>query len=99
MALDAEPRIYDAIWDNFSGSIRVLLHNRYVFTPFWKHHNGVEGFEDWKEWFRASERRVRRSLEERDTVRVLRLGFDRLHVLRNRIVHGGATGNNRVNRD
>ena len=43
VALDAGQRIYDAIWDNFSGPIRVLLHNKYVFTPFWKHHNGVEG--------------------------------------------------------
>ena len=64
-----------------------------------KHHNGVEGFEDWEEWFRASERRFRRALEERDTVRVLRLDFDRLYVLRNQIVHGGATWNSRVNRD
>ena len=63
VALDSGQRIYDAIWDNFSGPIRVLLHNKYVFTPFWKHHNGVEGFEDWEEWFRASERRFRRALE------------------------------------
>ena len=47
VALDAGQRIYDAIRDNFSGPIRVLLHNRYVFSPFWKHDNGVEGFEDW----------------------------------------------------
>ena len=99
VALDAGQRIYDAIWDNFSGPIRVLLHNKYVFTPFWKHHNGVAGFEDWEEWFRASECRFRRALEERDTVRVLRLVFDRLYVLRNQIVHGGATWNSRVNRD
>ena len=92
-------RIYDAIWDNFSGPIRVLLHNKYVFAPFWKHHNGVEGFGDWEEWFRASERRFRRALEERDTVRVLRFVFDRLYLLRNQIVHGGATWNSRVNRD
>ena len=97
--LDADQRIYDAIWDNFSGPIRVLLHNEYVFTPFWKHHNGAEGFEGWEEWFRASERRFRRALEERDTVRVLRLVFDRLYVLRNQIVHGGATWNSQVNRD
>ena len=97
--LDAGQRIYDAIWDNFSGPIQVLLHNKYVFTPFWKHHNAVEGFGDWEEWFRASERRFRRALEERNTVRVLRLVFDRLYLLRNQIVHGGATWNSRVNRD
>ena len=54
---------------------------------------------DSEEGFRASERRSRRALEERDTARVLRLVFDRLHVLRNRIVHRGVTWNSRVNRD
>ena len=91
VALDAGQRIYDAIWDNFSGRIRLLLHNKYVFTPFWKHHNGVERFEDWEDWFRASQRRFRRALEERHTVRVLSLAFDRLYVLRNQIIHSGAT--------
>ena len=76
----------------------MFLHNRYVFTHFWKHHNGVEGFENWEEWFRGSERRFRRALEERDTVRVLRLIFDRLYVLRNQIVHGCSPWNSRVNR-
>ena len=98
--MDAGQRIYDAIWDNFSGPIRVLLHNKYVFTPFWKHHNGVEGFEDWEEM--VPENRSVASGEpcgQRDTVRVLHLVFDRLYLLRNQIVHGGATWNSRVNRD
>ena len=97
--LDTGQRIYDAIWNNFSGSIRVLLHNKYVFSAFWMHHNGVEGFDDWEDWFRASQRRVRRALEARDTVSVLRLVFDRLYVLRNQIVHGGSTWNSQVNRE
>ena len=59
----------------------------------------MEGFENWDEWFRESERRFRRAPEERDTVRVLRLVFDRLYVLRNQIVHGGATWNSLLNRD
>ena len=59
----------------------------------------MEGFEDWEDWFRASGRRVRRALEDRDTVRVLRLVFDRPYVLRNQIVYGGATWNSRVNRN
>ena len=99
VALDAGRRIYDAIWNNFSGPIRVLLDNKFVFSPFWKHHNGLAGFEDWEERFRASERRFLRALRSRDTVLVLRLVFDRLYVLRNQLVHGGSTWNSRVNRD
>ena len=48
---------------------------------------------------RSSNEKHGRSCEERDTVRVLRLVFDRLYVLRNQIVHGGATWNSQVNRD
>ena len=99
VALDTGQRVYDAIWNNFSGPIRVLLHNRYVFNPFWQHHNGIGGYEDWGERFRDSERRFARALRARNTVEVLSLVFDRLYVLRNQLVHGGATWNSRVNRD
>ena len=33
VALDAGQRVYDAIWNNFSGPIRVLLHNRLCVQP------------------------------------------------------------------
>ena len=99
VVLDAGQRVYDAIWNNFSGPIRVLLHNRFVFNPFWQHHNGIAGYEDWEDRFRASQRQFARALQARDTVAVLSLVFDRLYVLRNQLVHGGATWNRRVNRD
>ena len=70
-----------------------------MFSPFWQHHNGIGGYEDWEERYRASERRFVRALQVRDTVGVLSLVFDRLYVLRNQIVQGGATWNSRVNRD
>ena len=31
VSLDIRGRVYDAIWDNFSSPIRVLMDNRYVF--------------------------------------------------------------------
>ena len=61
--------------------------------------NGIAGYEDWEERFRASQRRFARVLQARDTVAVLSLVFDRLYLLRNQLVHGGATWDNRVNRD
>ena len=38
-------------------------------------------------------------MAQRDTPRVLSVVFDRLYVLRNQLVHGGATWNSGVNRD
>ena len=40
-----------------------------------------------------------RSFEAQDTARTLSFVFDRLYVLRNQLVHGGATWNSAVNRD
>ena len=57
--LDAERRIYNEIWEGFAGPIRVLMQNRYVFNPFWQHHNGIEGYEDWGREVQGVGRRLR----------------------------------------
>ena len=97
--LDAEHRIYDAIWESFSGPIRQLMNNKYVFNPFWQHHNGIDGYDDWEARFAASTRTFAEALRDRESARILSFLFDRLYVLRNQLVHGGSTWNSSVNRD
>jgi hypothetical protein len=96
--LDASEQIYNAIWQRFSGPIRTLMQNRYVFNPFWQFHNGVGGYEDWEVRFRASASSFAQALQSADTARVLSFVFDRLYVLRNQLIHGGATWGSSVNR-
>lgn len=96
--LDTEGRLYDAIWSRFSQSIRTLLDNRYVFSAFWKFHNEMPGYEDWELRFERSRLRVGRALVDRDSLAILAAVFDRLYVLRNQLVHGGATWGSKVNR-
>jgi len=98
VALDADQRIYNAIWQRFSGPIRNLMQNKYVFNPFWQFHNGVDGFDDWEESFNASARSFAQAVQSTDTARVLSFVFDRLYILRNQLIHGGATWNSAVNR-
>lgn len=98
VALDQDQRIYKALWQRFSGPVRMLMENRYVFNPFWQYHNGIEGFEDWEERFKTSARSFAQSFQTGDSVRVLSFVFDRLYVLRNQLVHGGSTWNSGVNR-
>ena len=98
VSLDKEKRIYNALWQRFPGPIRVLLENRYVFNPFWQHHNGIEGFDDWETRFRSSSRAFVQAFQAGDTTRVLSFVFDRLYVLRNQLVHGGSTWNSSINR-
>ena len=98
-ALDTGQRIYDVVWQRFAGPIRLLLHNRFVYQPFWKHQNRVPGYADWHDRFERSRRMVGRALQSRDTRVILCTLFDRLYVLRNQLVHGGATWNSSTNRD
>lgn len=97
--LDEDRRIYGALWERFSGPVRMLMENRYVFNPFWQHHNGINGFQDWENRFTASARSFAQAFQAGDTARVLSFVFDRLYVLRNQIVHGGSTWNSSVNRN
>jgi hypothetical protein len=39
-----DQRIYDALWQWFSGPVLMLMKNRYVSNSFWQHHNGIDGF-------------------------------------------------------
>ena len=96
--LDPQRRVYAALWQRFPASIRLFLDNKYVFQPFWNHQNGLPGNADWEERFERSRRRIHRALAERDTPVILTCLFDRLYVLRNQLVHGGATWNSSVNR-
>lgn len=98
LGFDAGRRLYDAIWRRFPHEIRLLLGNRYVFAPFWQHHNGVPGSEDWEAKFDRSRKAIGSALARQDTATILSILFDRLYVLRNQLVHGGATWNSEVNR-
>ena len=83
--------IEEIVWDQFSGPIRVLLTNPYVFFPFWRSVWGLERDSDWRQRFEAGKRVVESALMRRDTFPVLSVVFDRLYTLRNQIFHGGAT--------
>lgn len=97
--LDKDRVIHTALWNEFSGPVRVLLENRYVYSSFWKHQNGIPGNEDWEHRFNQDKRAAQQALGRGDTDWVLRILFNRLYVLRNQLLHGGATWNGRVNRD
>jgi hypothetical protein len=77
----------------------VLLDNKFVFAPFWDYHNGAAEFRNWADRLAVSKRRSARAIGEQDTCCVLGIVFDRLYVLRNQLVHGGATWNGSLNRD
>ena len=67
-----------------------------MFHPFWKYHNN-DGHDDWEAKFKRRRKEAHQALG-RDTRTILIELFDRLYVLRNQIMHGGATWKGDVNR-
>ena len=96
--LDSERRLYDLVWQTYSGSIRILLDNRYTFQPFWDYHNGVISEVDWQASFEQNKQKALTALADKNTVAILNAVFAHLYTLRNQIVHGGATHGSSVNR-
>ena len=98
VGLDTSGRLHACVSDRFRWQVRLLLENPYVFGPFWSHHNGVPGYDTWNWSFDRALGSFEVALASRNTTKILSLLFDRLYVLRNQLMHGGATHGSGVNR-
>ena len=98
IACDRDRRLADAVWNEFSNSIRVLLRNHYVYEPFWTQQNNPSG-EHWRKSFDRENRAANAILAHSDTAAFLDIVFTRLYTLRNQLMHGGATWQSQLNRD
>ena len=97
--VDDECLLYNALWDEFPKAIRLLMDNPYVFQAFWDYKSGLINEDFWLSKFDFSKKSINKALGQRNTVRVLAILLERLYVLRNQLIHGGATWNGGVNRD
>lgn len=97
--LDHDKRIDGLVWNTFSGSIRLLLDNPYVFQSFWDFHSGKISEDEWQKRFSSGKQRAHQALASGQTPALLAVVFNRIYTLRNQLIHGGATWNGSVNRD
>ena len=91
--LDDAGIIFNSIWQEHNRSIRTLLRNKYVYGPYWADNR------NWRCRFDESIKKVDDYLLARKTGAILIQVFERLYVLRNQLLHGGATWRGRVNRE
>lgn len=98
VSIDNEKKLHGILFQQFSGPIRTLLDNKYIFEPFWKALREHDSSNRWEEVFANSKKAALGAIMAGDTAKVLGIVFDRLYVLRNQLVHGGATWNSKVNR-
>ncbi len=97
--LDKRKTIDKLVWEQFSGSIRLLLDNKYIFQDFWNCQRGTLTETQWLGHFANANKAARTALAQHDTATVLSIVLSRLYTLRNQLMHGGATWNSSVNRD
>ncbi|EHJ5407406.1 hypothetical protein KAO45_004856 [Salmonella enterica subsp. enterica serovar Wedding] len=96
--LDENKQIEELIWQEFSGSIRILLDTPFVLQSFWDYHSGKISGTQWKERLKHDKKVASMALASSDTPQLLGVVFNRLYNLRNQLIHGGATWNSSVNR-
>lgn len=89
--LDEDRIIYHALWNKYSGPVRTLIENKWVYCVFWDwvrgHPNGI----GWEEQFAKEKKACFTYLGNCNVSAVLSIVFDRLYQLRNQILHGGTT--------
>lgn len=98
LELDERKRLGNLLFKQFSGPIRILFENKYVFEPFWTALREHDSDDHWKVRLAASGKAATHAVLEGRSDAVLSTIFDRLYVLRNQVVHGGVTWNSRGNR-
>ena len=100
LSVDHSNKIPDTVWNNFSDSVRLLLDNEFVYWRFWRNvFSRNRDYKNWKEDFEEDKRRGLRTLANNNTKGALNIIFDRLYVVRNQIIHGGATWRTGRNRE
>lgn len=98
LAEDRDKILHTLVFQQFSGPIRTLIGNKFVFEPFWRALREHDSSNRWETSFTSSHKAALASIMQGDTATVLSIVFDRLYVLRNQLVHGGATWNSSINR-
>jgi hypothetical protein len=106
VALDDQQRIYACLWHEYSSSVKALIKNPYVFAGFWQaqrlkgeQKEGLEESAAWRSSFDQSSVEALNCLSRKKVAPLFSIVLDRLYVLRNQVLQGGATYKSRVNRD
>lgn len=94
---DKERTIEKILWEKYSGPVRNLLENQYVFRPFWERVRGAAGGEDWEYKFymhKKESREFLKNMNKDNKENVINLLYNvllQLYELRNQAFHGGMT--------
>ena len=91
--------VYKIIWTRFSNEYQQLVNNRFLFRGFWEAEHDDRIRDKWQRNFKVEKQKAFHALgSPHNTLRLLQTVLDRLYLLRNQMVHGGATYGSKFNR-
>ena len=89
-------RLYNLFWEKYSGPVKVLIENKFVFEKFWEYNRGEAN--DYLSAFNKSIASATNCLSKQNIEGLIEIVLERLYTLRNQLIHGGATYNSKLNR-
>ena len=89
-------RLYNLFWEKYSGPVRVLIENKFVFEKFWEFNRG--DIDNYETSFNKSIGTALNCLSKENIEGLMEIVLERLYTLRNSIMHGGSTYNSKLNR-
>ena len=89
-------RLYNLFWEKYSGPVRVLIENKFVFEKFWEFNRG--DIDNYEASFNKSIATALNCLSKENIEELIEIILERLYTLRNSIMHGGSTYNSKLNR-
>lgn len=96
---DKNEVIANMLFGEYSGAIRNLLDNKFVYQGFWQAVRNHESDNGWEKSFESAKRAALAYAVNKDAENLLSIVIERLYVLRNQLIHGGATHLSHINRD
>ncbi len=99
---DHDRGLYACLWQTYSGPVKGLIKNPYVFHGFWEAQVATKtqnNEPDWQAAFDQSSVAALNYLSRQQVPELLNIVLDRLWVLQQQIMLGGATYKSSVNRD
>lgn len=89
---DRERLLRTIMSEQLNTSIELLVGNEFLYEPFWN------DAKNWQVGLREEVAKMRKSLHQQYVAPTFKIVLRRLHVLRNQVIHGGATWRSKVNR-
>ncbi|MEJ2045357.1 MAG: hypothetical protein P8X74_15900 [Reinekea sp.] len=97
VAQDKNRHIYACLWEEYSGHVKALVRNPYVFHSFWVSQRRGDNL--WQQEFDQSSLKALNALSRQRVTELCTIVMDRLNVLHNQLIYGGATYKGRINRE